>query len=127
MGSSQPRGSELPARHRFGLAKLKPASHRALPATNPRDFVEQNGLGQAVSLARCVAAEHFGSRLTGFRESLGVTEAAEQYVEVEVGISVPRNSFVAARAEFLRAFRASGVEYDPDRLLISVRMRAAAD
>jgi hypothetical protein len=120
------RGSEPSPRHRFGLAKLKPASRRVPLATSPLEFIERNGLGQAVSLARQLAVEHLGNALAGVRETLGVTEGAEQFVEVEVGISVPRDAFVAARADFLRAFRATGVEYDPDKLLVSVRMRAPA-
>jgi hypothetical protein len=122
-------GDQKPtARARFPLPFRNRAAQRiARPAKDAREFILQNGLREVIDFASKFAEEHFGDRLVSLRETLYTSDAAEQSVELEIGIRTSRGAFLADRAEFLDRLDTAGPEYDPDKLLIAVRARASAE
>lgn len=96
-------------------------------ASSAEEFVDRNGLAAVVSGARELARERFGNRLAGVALHLHTEGGASQFVEVEVGVVLHPDRFLAERDSYLDALDAAYPGANPDLLHFSVRVRAPTD
>ena len=99
---------------------------RASLVDTPEEFIDRHDLAEMVSFARDLAVRHYGDAFTGIRCILHA-EGWDQYVEVEIGVCVPRDAFLQMRDEYLDAFEAAYPDNSWDILHLSVRFRASAE
>lgn len=118
-------------RHEFSQLRARVGRRfrpvRRSRASSAEEFVERNGLAAVVSGARDLARQRFDDRLTGVALHLHTESATAQFVEVEVGVAVEPERFLAERDAYLDALDAACPGIDPDQLHVSVRIRASTD